>query len=160
MNTKMPSLGTLSFAAVGVAAIILIAIGAPHDRPAPTPVATSSPSPSSISASGFTLVSDAVDLPIDDQQYPDGPHADLINANCTACHSASMALNQPALSADQWKGEVTKMRETYKAPIAESDVSAIVAYLTAMSAKLPGAQPPATVHGRANMSGGTDATAG
>jgi hypothetical protein len=132
---KMPSLGTLSFAAVGVAAVVLIAIGAPHDRPAPTPVATSSPSPSSVSAGGFTLVSDTVELPIDDQQYPDGPHADVINANCTACHSASMALNQPPLSADQWRAEVSKMRDTYKAPVPTAAMSDIVAYLTAMSAQ-------------------------
>ena len=43
-----------------------------------------------------------------------------------------MALTQPALSADQWKATVTKMRETYKAPVAEKDVPAIVAYLSAM----------------------------
>ncbi len=43
-----------------------------------------------------------------------------------------MALTQPALSADQWKATVTKMREVYKAPVAEKDVDAIVAYLTAM----------------------------
>jgi hypothetical protein len=43
-----------------------------------------------------------------------------------------MALTQPALSADQWKATVTKMREVYKAPVAEKDVNAIVAYLIAM----------------------------
>lgn len=78
------------------------------------------------------MVSTSVDLPVDDAAYPDGPHADVINANCTSCHSASMALTQPALSADQWKATVTKMRETYKAPVAEKDVPAIVAYLSAM----------------------------
>ena len=155
---KMPSLGTLSFAAVGVAAVVLIAIGAPHDRPAPTPAATSSPSPSSISAGGFTLVSDTVELPIDDQQYPDGPHADVINANCTACHSASMALNQPPLSADQWKAEVSKMRDTYKAPVPASAMPDIVAYLTAMSARQSGSvsnKAPSKQKATASDSGGT-----
>lgn len=135
---KMPSLGTLSFGAVGVAAIVLVAIGVPHDRSAPKPASAPSPSPPSVSANGFTLVSETVELPIDDQQYPDAPHADVINANCTACHSISMALNQPPLSADQWKGEVKKMRETYKAPVLESSMPNIVAYLTAMSAKQSG----------------------
>ena len=65
----------------------------------------------------------------------------MINANCASCHSASMVLNQPALTEAQWTEEVGKMRNVYKAPVAESDVPAIIAYLTATSAKLGG--PPA-----------------
>ena len=106
----------------------------PESRSSPSlPSSRSAPSPPvSVSARGFSLTSTSVDLPADDATYPDGPHADVINANCTSCHSASMALTQPALSADQWKATVTKMREVYKAPVAEKDVDAIVAYLTAM----------------------------
>jgi len=59
-----------------------------------------------------------------------------MNQNCTACHSASMVLAQPALSATQWKAEVEKMRNAYKAPVQEKDVPAIVAYLTALSDKI------------------------
>lgn len=136
---KTPSFGALAIGLVGMAAVMLFAIGTPNTRVAAPPLAPSAPPPSSVSASGFSLASTAVDLPSDDAQYPGGPQADVINANCTACHSASMALNQPPLSADQWKAEVTKMREVYKAPVAETDVPAIVAYLTGMSAKLPGA---------------------
>ena len=40
-----------------------------------------------------------------------------------------MILNQPALTKAEWTGEVTKMLHTYKAPVEESDVPAIVAYL-------------------------------
>lgn len=76
-----------------------------------------------VAAGGFTLASDSVDLPIEDQRYPDGPHADVINANCTACHSASRVLIQPPSSADQWKAEVTKMRETYKAPMLREQIA-------------------------------------
>jgi cytochrome c5 len=132
---KTPSIGTLSFGCVGFAAIMLLAIGAPHSRAVPTPATAAPPPPLSVSAGGFTLASTAVDMAADDPQYPDGPHADVINANCTSCHSASMALSQPALSEDQWKAIVTKMRETYKAPVADKDVAAILAYLTGLSAK-------------------------
>jgi hypothetical protein len=97
--------------------------------------------PSNVAFGGFTLTSAAIDLPIDDQQYPDGPHADVINANCTSCHSASMALTQPALTSDQWKSTVIKMKEVYKAPVAEKDIPAIVEYLTALSAKQGSAAP-------------------
>jgi hypothetical protein len=131
------SISTLSFGLVGVTAVLLFAIGAPNSRIVPPPAAPVAPPPS-VSANGFSLASTSVDLPTDEAQYPDGPHADVINANCTSCHSASMALNQPPLSADQWTAEVTKMREVYKAPVAEADVPAIVAYLAGMSAKLPG----------------------
>jgi hypothetical protein len=134
---KRPSLGTLAFGGVGFAAVMLVLIGAPHDRPPQPAIATQSPAPPppSASAGGVTLVSETVDLSADDATYPDGPHADVINANCTSCHSASMALTQPPLSQDQWTAEVTKMREVYHAPVPESAVPDIVAYLTALSAK-------------------------
>lgn len=67
--------------------------------------------------------------------------ADVVNGNCASCHSASMALNQPALTKAQWTEEVGKISNVYKAPVAENDVPAIIACLTATSAKLGG--PPA-----------------
>lgn len=131
---KSPAPGTLAAGLIGLSALTLIAIGAPSSRKPPEPIATTSPppAPSAVSAGGITLTSASVDLPEDDGSYPEGPHADTINSNCTACHSASMALTQPALSADQWKAEVTKMREVYKAPVPASAVPDIVAYLTSM----------------------------
>jgi cytochrome c5 len=118
---------------IGLTGIILVSIGAPSSRKARSDIRdVRAGAAASVSARGFSLASTSVDLPVDDATYPDGPHADVINANCTSCHSASMALTQPALSADQWKATVTKMREVYKAPVAEKDVDAIVAYLTAM----------------------------
>nr|WP_250890614.1 hypothetical protein [Sphingobium nicotianae] len=113
----------------------MVAIGPPGPRPVRTDPVAASPPPG-VSAGGFTISSTSVDLPIDDGVYPDGPHADVINANCTSCHSASMALTQPRLSAEQWMAIVKKMRETYKAPVVETDVPAIAAYLTAMSGRL------------------------
>lgn len=64
--------------------------------------------------------------------FPGGAAADPVNANCIACHSAGMVLTQPKLSAAVWQEEVNKMRLTYKAPIAEADVPAIVAYLASL----------------------------
>jgi len=131
---RRTSFGTLAFGMVGAFAIMLTIVGAPSGRPAPRTVAATSPPPPppSVSARGFTLTSVSTDLPADDAQYPDGPHADVINANCTSCHSASMALTQPRLSGDQWKAIVAKMRDTYHAPVAKGDVAAIVKYLTSM----------------------------
>lgn len=129
---KAPSIGTLSFGFVGLTALVLVAIGPPNSRVAPPLAPPAAPPPPSVTAGGFTLASTSVDLPIDDAQYPDGPHADVINANCTSCHSASMALTQPKLSAAQWKETVAHMRDGYKAPIAERDVAAILSYLMAM----------------------------
>ena len=81
----------------------------------------------------FELNSVSVDLPDSDRMFPGGPEADAINNNCLACHSAGMALTQPALSRTAWTAEVNKMINTYKAPVAPEDVGAIVDYLS----KLP-----------------------
>jgi hypothetical protein len=43
-----------------------------------------------------------------------------------------MVLTQPALPRAEWQSEVEKMRSTYKAPVEESDVPAIVDYLVAL----------------------------
>ena len=157
---KVPAITTIAFSFVGLTAIILFAIGTPSSRLAPPPVAPAAPRPPSISAGGFTLTSTTVNLPLDDTQYPDGPNVDVINANCTSCHSASMALNQPALSQDQWKAEVTKMRKTYKAPVTEQDINAIVAYLTAMSAKLSGNSQTVPANGNASSDRSASASVG
>jgi len=81
-------------------------------------------------ATPFELKSVKIDLPDSDRMFPDGPGSDAINNNCLACHSADMVLNQPALSKQAWAAEVTKMINTYKAPVASEDVGPIVEYLT------------------------------
>ena len=90
-----------------------------------------------VSGGGITLVSLKFDMPEDNDTYGSAPDAQIMNANCTACHSASMALNQPRLTAKDWQGEVKKMRETYKAVIADKDIPAIVGYLSHLSSRLP-----------------------
>lgn len=84
----------------------------------------------------LTLVSTAVTLPVDAGSFPPGPHVDVIAANCAACHSPSMVLTQPPLTADQWRAEVKKMREVYKATVADEDVPLIVAYLVDRSRRV------------------------
>ena len=76
----------------------------------------------------ITLKSVTVDLPDSDRTFL-GPGSDAINNNCLACHSADMVLNQPVLPKSVWQAEVTKMIQSYKAPVSEEDVAAIVDYL-------------------------------
>ena len=87
-----------------------------------------------VSGGGVTLKSASIALPSDPRQFAGGASADAMNANCLTCHSAGMVLNQPHLAKAEWEAEVGKMRKAYGAPIAEADVPAIVAYLTALPA--------------------------
>ena len=134
---KAPSPSQMFASIFAVLIFSLIAIGAPgsHKPPAPADTQSTPDEPSMVSGPGLILVSVSVDLPDDEATYPDGPNVDAMNANCTACHSASMALYQPPLSSDEWHKEVEKMRNIFGAPVAEADVPAIVAYLTALSAR-------------------------
>lgn len=87
---------------------------------------------SSLAAEPMSFRSVKVGLPPADRAFPGGPEADAINANCLACHSAGMVLTQPRLARAQWQAEVDKMIHTYKAPVDQADVPAIVAYLASM----------------------------
>ena len=86
--------------------------------------------------SKFTFTDVAINLPDDPAQFPVREGVEAMTRNCAACHSTSMILLQPALSSDQWKAEIKKMREIYKAPIDPADEPAILAYLEATSAEL------------------------
>lgn len=79
--------------------------------------------------SRLTLKSVSIDLPFGTRMFPGGDKADAINNNCLTCHSAGMVLNQPDMPRAAWETEVHKMINVYKAPIAEDNVPAIVAYL-------------------------------
>ncbi len=69
-----------------------------------------------------------VELPAEEPQFT-GPDADLLTANCAACHSADMILVQPPLTEAQWRASVEKMRATYKAPTEEADAERLPAAL-------------------------------
>ena len=73
-----------------------------------------------------------VTLPDSDRPMPDGPGLAAVQNNCVSCHSAGMILNQPAMPKASWQAEVAKMRNVYKAPVADKDVPDIVGYLTAV----------------------------
>ena len=151
---------------IGCAATFVLVLGclaAPDPQPPvapstlpPSPFQPPAPAPSQVSGGGLTLTSTSVEFPDDDAQYGQGPGADVMNRNCTACHSANMVLNQPALSPAQWKATVEKMRDAYKAPVDEKDVPAIVAYLIALNAKLARGPSPSsakTAPGATSVSG-------
>jgi mono/diheme cytochrome c family protein len=130
------SVRMIAYGGVAAAGVILVMLGTPRDHTpeAPTPEATSAAiAPPSLSASGngVTLRSVNVEFPDSDRGFPGGDAADIINGNCMACHSAGMILNQPILTTAQWQAEVNHMRMDFKAPVAQDDVAAIVAYLAA-----------------------------
>jgi hypothetical protein len=129
------SVTAVAYGAVAIVGVTLFAIGTPAQRaaemkPAITPVvAQSAPSPSVAAGEGITLRSVNLSFPSSDRSFPGGAAADAITANCTACHSPGMVLEQPTLTASQWQAEVNHMRNDFKAPVADADVPAILAYL-------------------------------
>ena len=82
-----------------------------------------------VSFGGITLKALSIDLPESDREFPPGPGVEVAQANCIACHSVGMVLNQPALSRATWEAEVHKMVVVYKAPVSDEDAKTIVAYL-------------------------------
>jgi hypothetical protein len=99
------------------------------------PSLAAEPAPSApliVTGGGVTLHSVNVEFPDPGRMFPGDAKAEAINNNCLACHSAGMVLTQPGLSRAEWQSEVEKMRSTYKAPVEESDVPAIVDYLVAL----------------------------
>lgn len=64
-----------------------------------------------------------------------GPGMEAVRDNCQTCHSAAYIYTQPALTQAQWAAEVAKMKGPYGAPIADTDVAAIVGYLVAVNGK-------------------------
>src|SRR5882724_10462614 len=74
-------------------------------------------------------------LPDETATFKPGPNLDVVQNNCTACHSADYVKTQPQgprFKRDFWQAEVIKMIKVYGAPIDDADVSKIVDYLTQM----------------------------
>jgi len=77
----------------------------------------------------------SITLPTMPPDLPDAPGKDAVMSNCILCHSMRYVTMQPALSRETWVAEVTKMRKTFGAPIAEEKVEDIVNYLYAVRGK-------------------------
>lgn len=126
---RAPSFAVIALVLIGATLAVLIAVsGRDHRGSAPT--AAVAPA-ASVSAGGFTLSSVSAELPADDAVFPPGPNVDLVNQRCLSCHSASMVLAQPKLTAEQWQATVKKMRDIYRAPLGANEVTPIVEYLAA-----------------------------
>ena len=73
-------------------------------------------------------------LPEETAAFKPGTNLEVVQNNCTACHSADYVRTQPRgekFKKDFWTAEVTKMIKVYGAPIEDADVGKIVEYLTA-----------------------------
>ena len=71
-------------------------------------------------------------LPDETAAFKPGPNLDVVQNNCSGCHSADYINTQPRNAKskkDFWQAEVTKMIKVYGAPIEDADVAKIVDYL-------------------------------
>ena len=76
----------------------------------------------------------AYTLPNETAAFKPGPNLEVVQNNCTACHSVDYVNIQPRgpkFKKDFWQAEVMKMIKVYGAPIDEADIGKIVDYLTA-----------------------------
>jgi hypothetical protein len=72
-------------------------------------------------------------LPDETAALKPGPNLEIVQNNCTACHSVDYIKTQPQgpkFKKDFWQAEVTKMIKVYGAPIEDADVGRIVDYLS------------------------------
>ena len=73
-------------------------------------------------------------LPEETAAFKPGPNLDVVQNNCSGCHSSDYINTQPQnmkSKKDFWQAEVTKMIKLYGAPIDDADVPKIVEYLAA-----------------------------
>lgn len=124
---------TVAYGCILVGGAVLALQGRPSPTPQTPPLRTPGLYAKPGSSAGIPLLTTAsIELPTEERAFPEGPGVEVANQNCTSCHSPGMVLNQPLLTSSVWEEEVKKMRATYHAPVAEADVPAIVAYLTAI----------------------------
>lgn len=100
--------GAIRLAALGAAAGVVMVVGGLQAKPL------------------------SIKLPEETAQFKPGPNLDVVQANCTACHSADYVQTQPRgpkFGKDFWTAEVNKMIKVYGAPIDANDIPKIVEYL-------------------------------
>jgi hypothetical protein len=93
------------------------------------------------SDSTIKLESKSVRLPGPGRTYT-GVSAQVLNENCSMCHSPTFVDTQPPLSETTWKAEVEKMRKTFGAPIPPDRDAQIVKALLDRHGR-PSTKPPA-----------------
>jgi cytochrome c553 len=155
------SANVIAGCAVATAGVMLLAIGTQAGWPGQSARAAETPpvalTSSVVEGGGTTLHSVNIAFPRSEHTFPGGAEADAINDNCLTCHSAGMVLTQPHLSRAAWQAEVEKMRDSFKAPITDDDIRAIVDYLAdfnPVQAETAGRQPDAQ-HGAMIVAQGT-----
>ncbi|MBV8198728.1 MAG: cytochrome c [Candidatus Eremiobacteraeota bacterium] len=77
----------------------------------------------------------SIELPPSERTFQPGPNLGVVRANCLVCHNADYVYNQTPMTRAQWTAEVNKMRNVYKATIADDDVAKIVDYLMSQNGK-------------------------
>ena len=70
-------------------------------------------------------------LPEETAAFKPGPNLDVVQANCTGCHSADYISSQPPMPRKFWDAEVKKMIEKYAAPTPAEVTATLAEYLTA-----------------------------
>ena len=88
----------------------------------------------SLSVASAYAVPVSYTLPEETAAFKPGTNLEVVQNNCTACHSADYVKTQPRgekFKKDFWQAEVNKMIKVYGAQIDETDISKIVDYLTA-----------------------------
>jgi sulfite dehydrogenase (cytochrome) subunit B len=88
----------------------------------------------SLSVASAYAVPVSYTLPEETAAFKPGTNLEVVQNNCTACHSADYVKTQPRgekFKKDFWQAEVGKIIKVYGAPIDDADVGKIVDYLTA-----------------------------
>jgi mono/diheme cytochrome c family protein len=80
-------------------------------------------------------------LPPGESTFPPGPGVEIANANCIMCHSTGMVLRQPPLTDGEWKIEISKMRNSFGAPIPPDQIDALARYLGTVNGRKQQAAP-------------------
>lgn len=87
---------------------------------------------SALSATALSAKPFGYKLPDEVAKFKPGTNLDVVQNNCTACHSADYVKTQPRgpkFKKDFWQAEVTKMVKVYGAPIDDADAGKIADYL-------------------------------
>ena len=77
----------------------------------------------------------SITLPEDHDSFKEGPHLDLAQGFCAACHAPDYVYMQPPLTKAQWRAEVTKMQQTFHCPVTDDAIDGLVAYLMSQNGK-------------------------